>query len=203
MKLTRVLLLNLAVGGFLCAPAFSAYRPAPQEHQDQNSTNHREGENHGNTNHEHGNKTTNHEHGRETQEHRGAPVEHNSNRAHAEHNGNYAQQEHGNRNHPQSARDRGHQRTPSYNFRPQDQQRLRQDYSHSNYRHEVNSRHRARLYRGGYLPNGWRGRMHRLPPQYLREFPAPPRGYLIGYYDGYAVVYSPATGLILQFLNVY
>ncbi|MGH9654509.1 MAG: hypothetical protein ACRD6B_13720, partial [Bryobacteraceae bacterium] len=154
MKAIRVLFLNLAAAGFLCLPVVSAYGAAPQDQHDQNS----------NANHEHGKEhgKTNHEHEKKAQEHHSTQTQHNSNRAHAEH----AQQERGNRNHTQTARERGHQRMPSYNFRAQDQQRLRQDYNRSNYRHEVNTRRRARLSRGGYLPNGWRGHMHRLPPQY-------------------------------------
>lgn len=98
---------------------------------------------------------------------------------------------------------RGHERLPAYSFGSRGQQRLRDRYNQTNYRRDVNSRNRARLYRGGYLPNGWRGRIHPLPPQYVRELPAPPQGYLIGYFDGYAVVYNPNTGLILQVVNVY
>lgn len=113
----------------------------------------------------------------------------------------YTPQEHN--DHAQAEHGRNNERTPQYHFRSQDTQRLRQHYNQTNYRHDVNASHRAHLVRGSHLPNGWHEHMHALPPQYVRELPPPPQGYLIGYYDGYAVVYSPDTGVILEVVNVY
>jgi Ni/Co efflux regulator RcnB len=97
----------------------------------------------------------------------------------------------------------GNEHAQQYHFRQQDTQKLRQHYNQTNYRHQVDASHRAHLVRGGHLPSDWHAHIHPLPPQYVRELPPPPAGYLMGYYDGYAVVYNPNTGLILEVVNVY
>lgn len=200
MKTARLLLLNLAAAAFVCLPAASAHAVTPQQH-DQNQNNDRRQDNHqGQANHERGNQ--NHQAQQNTRaEHN--RTQNNGNRARPAENRNYAQQERTQRNQQHSARNRGNEHVPSYSFGTAGRQRLRLDYNRTNYRHEVNAHNRARLYRGGYLPNGWRARVHRLPPEYLREVPPPPPGYFIGYYDGFAVVYDPNTGLILQFADVF
>lgn len=196
MKVNRLFFLPLAAAGFMCLPVVSAFAATPQGQNQNNAQEHR-GERHEQANPGREN--------RNAQEHR-TPQPHQSSNTAQEHRnqgrGNYSQQERMRENQT-SARNRGNQHLPAYNFGTREQQQLRQAYDRGNYRREVNARNRPRLTRGGYLPRGWQGRMHPIPPEYVTVIPAPPPGYLLGYFDGYAVVYDPNTGLILQFINVY
>ncbi|MFZ0521998.1 MAG: hypothetical protein WAL95_13305 [Candidatus Acidiferrales bacterium] len=55
---------------------------------------------------------------------------------------------------------------------------------------------------GGYIPFGSRGYFTPLPPNLLGYLPPPPPGYVIGYYDGYCVVYDPVTFTILNVVDL-
>jgi len=55
---------------------------------------------------------------------------------------------------------------------------------------------------GGYIPFGDRGYFTPIPPHLLTYLPPPPPGYVIGYFDGYAVVYDPVTYTILSFADL-
>lgn len=55
---------------------------------------------------------------------------------------------------------------------------------------------------GGYIPLGYRGYFTPVPPPMLGYLPPPPPGYVIGYFDGYCVVYNPTTYQILSFADL-
>jgi hypothetical protein len=55
---------------------------------------------------------------------------------------------------------------------------------------------------GGSIPFGDRGYFTPVPPHLLGYLPAPPPGYVIGYFDGYCVVYDPVTFTILSFVDL-
>jgi hypothetical protein len=55
---------------------------------------------------------------------------------------------------------------------------------------------------GGYIPFGDRGYFTPVPPHLLGYLPPPPPGYVIGYFDGYCVVYDPVTFTILSLVDL-
>jgi hypothetical protein len=55
---------------------------------------------------------------------------------------------------------------------------------------------------GGYIPFGDRGYFRPVPPHLLGYLPPPPPGYVIGYFDGYCVVYDPISFTILSFVDL-
>lgn len=95
---------------------------------------------------------------------------------------------------------RGPQGRPGYQFRSQDVSRLRQYYGGRLGR--IDRHHRAYFAPGGYIPGYYRGYLRPVPPDMLGYLPPPPPGYAIGYYNGYCVVYNPATYLIASVLNL-
>jgi hypothetical protein len=60
-----------------------------------------------------------------------------------------------------------------------------------------------KLYRTGHLPPGWERKMQPLPVAVERELVPVPSGYSRGYVDGYAVVYSPRTHVVIDFVAVF
>jgi hypothetical protein len=42
-----------------------------------------------------------------------------------------------------------------------------------------------------------------IPPSLIAYLPPIPAGYQIGYYDGYAIVYDPYTGMILSIIDLF
>ena len=58
-------------------------------------------------------------------------------------------------------------------------------------------------HRKGYLPRGWETRIEPLPVVVEREMVPVPTGYRRGYIDGFAVVYSPSNGVILDVTAVF
>jgi Ni/Co efflux regulator RcnB len=61
---------------------------------------------------------------------------------------------------------------------------------------------RARYYRGGYLPVGWRTRVVPVPVYYEPHFVAVPHGYRRGLIDGHVVVHN-SNGFILDIAAVF
>jgi hypothetical protein len=60
-----------------------------------------------------------------------------------------------------------------------------------------------KLYRSGRLPPGWERRMQPLPVVVERQLSPVPAGYSRGYMDGYAVVYSPRTQVVIDIVAVF
>ena len=55
-----------------------------------------------------------------------------------------------------------------------------------------------KLYRTGHLPPGWERKLEPLPVVVERQLVPLPAGYQRGVIDGYAVVYSPRTRVIID-----
>jgi hypothetical protein len=55
---------------------------------------------------------------------------------------------------------------------------------------------------GGYIPFGDRGYFRPLPPGLLGYVPPPPPGYVLGYFDGYVVVYDPVSYTVLNVMDL-
>jgi len=60
-----------------------------------------------------------------------------------------------------------------------------------------------KLYRGGHLPPGWEKRMQPMPVVVERQLVPVPAGYSRGYIDGYAVIYSPRTQVVIDIMAVF
>lgn len=92
------------------------------------------------------------------------------------------------------------QNRPSYNFRPADRGYLLRYYQRNlGY---INRANRPRFVVGGYFPFGDIGYISPLPPSLYGSIPPPPPGYSVGYYDGYVVVYDPATYFIASLVDL-
>lgn len=88
----------------------------------------------------------------------------------------------------------------TYHFRTQDRTALRPHYQ-AMHQH-VDAHSRWSWHRGANLPGGWHDHMMPLPAADIALLPPCPPGYLFGYYDGWAVVYDPNTGVILDAISV-
>ena len=90
-----------------------------------------------------------------------------------------------------------------YHFRQEDAPKLRENYKNMS---RVDTQHRnlnhARYVAGGHLPDDWRKHIQPVPAAVVRELPPVPRGCLIGYIDGYCVVYDPTTLEIIDVLDL-
>lgn len=103
--------------------------------------------------------------------------------------------------HRQEGREHGDEaRRPEYHFKPENRATLREHYKELG---RVDANHREHFVAGANLPGDWRHHIRPVPRAVLGELPAIPAGYLVGYYDGYAVVYDPRTGYILETLDLY
>ena len=61
-----------------------------------------------------------------------------------------------------------------------------------------------KIYRTGRrLPPGWERKMQPLPVVVDRQLPPLPGGYSRGYIDGFAVVYSPRTQIVIDIVAVF
>jgi hypothetical protein len=89
---------------------------------------------------------------------------------------------------------------PNYQFRQQDRPRLLQYYRRALPR--VDRGHRPHFARGGYFPRVWLPYFSPVPPSLLGYLPPIPPGYAVGYYQGYVVVYDPATFFILDVIDL-
>jgi Ni/Co efflux regulator RcnB len=85
---------------------------------------------------------------------------------------------------------------PTYHFRAQDKAQLQPHYRAA-HPHPSNG-HRWAWHRGVNLPSGWQGEIEPLPQVDIALLAPPPPGYEFGYFDGWAIVYDPNTGIILD-----
>jgi hypothetical protein len=60
-----------------------------------------------------------------------------------------------------------------------------------------------KLYRSGRLPPGWQNKIEPLPVVVERQLAPVPSGYSRGYINGYAVVYSPRTQVVIDIVAVF
>jgi hypothetical protein len=60
-----------------------------------------------------------------------------------------------------------------------------------------------KYYRTGRLPPGWAKRIQPFPQVVERRLPPVAPGYARGYVDGFAVVYQPRTGVVVDFHAVF
>ncbi|MGH8443933.1 MAG: hypothetical protein ACREVL_01645 [Solimonas sp.] len=88
----------------------------------------------------------------------------------------------------------------NYEFRQQDRAYLQQHYRRSI--GSVDRGHRPQFEAGREIPRAYRGYFTPAPDSLRRRLPPPPDGYTIGYYQGYTVVYDPATFVILSVLDL-
>lgn len=58
------------------------------------------------------------------------------------------------------------------------------------------------FYRGRSVPTSYRHAFQPVPAAYRYRVAPPPRGYQVGYYQGYSVVYDPATFLVLSVVDL-
>jgi Ni/Co efflux regulator RcnB len=89
----------------------------------------------------------------------------------------------------------------NYKFRSQDRSKLQQHYRTGHQQHAANA-HRWAWHRGQNLPSGWQGQVEPLPQEDITLLAPPPPGYEFGYYNGWAIVYDPNTGMILDAVAV-
>lgn len=136
--------------------------------------------------------------GQGQQQNRGQNQQGNRGRGHQQDRGQGGQQAQGRGQ--QGDRGRGAQGRANYQFRSQDADRLRQYYRGNLGR--INRNRRAYFAPGGYIPAYYRGYFQPIPPDMMGYLQPTPPGYAMGYYNGYCVVYNPATYLIASVLNL-
>ncbi|MFZ0663491.1 MAG: hypothetical protein WAM66_12415 [Acidobacteriaceae bacterium] len=88
----------------------------------------------------------------------------------------------------------------TYRFRANDRSALHRYYL-SRLR-GINRANRPIFRVGGYFPYAYIGYLSPLPPSLYGMMPPPPFGYQMGYYDGYVVVYDPATYFIASVIDL-
>jgi hypothetical protein len=86
-------------------------------------------------------------------------------------------------------------------FRPADARVLAEYYAPR--RHELPPGLQGKLYRTGHLPPGWQKRMRPVPVDIQQRLMPLPVGYSRGFIDGYAVVYSPRTQVVVDIVAVF
>ena len=108
---------------------------------------------------------------------------------------------------PQTSRPNGHHgprpgyRLPNYSWGRGGVSRLRSYFREDLLR--VNRWHRRPLFVGGYFPHRYRMYIQPIPHGLMRYLPPVPRGYAIGYFGGYSLVYDPRTLLIVSVVDLY
>lgn len=89
---------------------------------------------------------------------------------------------------------------PSYQFRSQDVSRLRQYYRTKIT--SVSRTNRVQISEGGYVPQTVVTYIQPVPVEVVQVLPPPPPGYLIGFYDGYVIVYDPNTLFVVTVIDL-
>jgi hypothetical protein len=89
---------------------------------------------------------------------------------------------------------------PPYGWRPGDRDRMRH-YYRRNFGY-INRSRRPIFTIGGFIPFGDRSYFRPVPPGLYGYMPPPPPGYVMGYFDGYVVVYDPVSFTILSTMDL-
>jgi Ni/Co efflux regulator RcnB len=87
-----------------------------------------------------------------------------------------------------------------YHFRAADRAYLQRHYQSS--LRTVRVDRRPYFAPGQVIPQAYRSHVAVLPPHLRHRLPPPPRGYQVGYYQGYSVVYDPLTFGVLSVLDL-
>jgi hypothetical protein len=66
----------------------------------------------------------------------------------------------------------------------------------------INRSRRPGFIVGGFIPFGDRSYFRPVPPGLYGYMPPPPPGYVMGYFDGYVVVYDPISFTILNVMDL-
>ena len=93
-----------------------------------------------------------------------------------------------------------HEAVPSYRFNGSDRAVLPRYYQPSLRR--VQAERRPPFAPGHVIAPAYRPHVQVLPSHYRHHLPPPPRGYEVGYYQGYGVVYDPLSFTILSVLDL-
>jgi hypothetical protein len=88
----------------------------------------------------------------------------------------------------------------AYSFRDSDRSHLQRHYRSS--LRMVRPDRRPVLMAGRAIPVAYRPHVAVMPAHVHRHLPPPPRGYRVGYYQGYSVVYDPVTFAVLSVLDL-
>jgi Ni/Co efflux regulator RcnB len=91
-------------------------------------------------------------------------------------------------------------RLPYYRFRANDRAHLQRYYQAP--LRTVRPDRRPHFRAGYVVPPAFRPHIAVVPLHARRHLPPPPRGYQVGYYEGYSVVYDPLTFTILSVLDL-
>jgi Ni/Co efflux regulator RcnB len=86
-----------------------------------------------------------------------------------------------------------------YHFKQENKRVLQQHYPD---RGHVDYNRREHFVAGQRLSGDWRARVRPVPETVIRELPPIPAGLEVGYIDGYAMVYDPNTGEIVEVLDL-
>jgi hypothetical protein len=89
---------------------------------------------------------------------------------------------------------------PPYAWRPGDRDRMRRYYGR-NFGY-INRGRRPIFTIGGFIPFGDRGYFRPVPPGLYGYLPPPPPGYVMGYFDGYVVIYDPVSYSVLNVMDL-
>lgn len=87
-----------------------------------------------------------------------------------------------------------------YQFRDHDRAYLQHNYARS--LRTVRYDHRPHFQAGYAMLPAYRPYITPVPAYVLRTLPPPPPGYVIGYYQGYNVVYDPITYVVLSAIDL-
>ena len=87
-----------------------------------------------------------------------------------------------------------------YRFSDHDRVRLQHNYARS--LGAIRLDHRPYFQAGYAMLPAYRPYITPVPVQVLHTLPPPPPGYVIGYYQGYNVVYDPATYVVLAAIDL-
>ena len=87
-----------------------------------------------------------------------------------------------------------------YHFRGNEKSKLRASYHNIN---SVDRSHRVSIAREQVLPVQVRTEIQPVPVDVVSYLPPVPEGYMVGFVDGYCVVYNPNTFIVIDVLDLF